>query len=112
MNPYLILTLAGVWLGSAGGSYVYGTGVGTAKEKARQADEQLVIDTTRQAAQEGAANAIAKIKVTNTTIQGKTETVVREHVVYRTCVHPPEQLRNINEALTGRPQPPGDSQLP
>lgn len=112
MNPYIIIGLVSFWALSTGGAFWYGTDVGRDGEVARQAKINEVIEATRKAAQEGAADAISKIKITNTTIRGKTETIVRENVVYRDCVHPDKQLQLINEALTGRPQPTGDSELP
>lgn len=112
MRTYLALGAAFFWVASALGAYWYGTGVGRDGERARQADINQAIEATRLAAQQGAADAISKIKVTNTTIRGKTETIVRENVIYRDCRHDADGVRLINEALTGRPQPPGDSELP
>lgn len=112
MNPYLILVVVLGWGASVGGAFFYGQGVGSDGEIAKQASIDNAIQETRKAAQEGAANAIAKIKITNTTVRGKTETIVRENTVYRDCRHDPVGLSLINEALTGRVEPVGDSKLP
>lgn len=112
MNPYILLAIAAAWVSSVGGSFWYGTSVGRDGEVARQTEVSTVIEQTRRAAQEGAADAISQIKITNTTVRAKTETVVRENVVYRDCVNPDSGVRLINEALTGRSQPPGDSVVP
>ena len=112
MNPYVVLGAVVVWGATAAGAFWYGTDVGRDGEIAKQAAIEQAIRDTRQAALEGAADAISKIKVTNTTVQGKTETIVRERTVYSNCVHDPDLMRIINEALTGRTEPPGDRKLP
>ena len=99
MNPYLILTVVLAWGVSTGGAYFYGTGVGRDGEIAKQLAVKTAIEQTRKAAQEGAADAIARIKITNTTIRGKTETIVRENVVYRDCVHDANGFQLLNDAL-------------
>lgn len=112
MNPYLILAIVLGWGTSVGGAFFYGTGVGRDGEIAKQADINQVREETFKAAQEGAAHAISKIKITNTTIRGKTETIVRENVRYIECVHTPDGFELLNNALTGRAQPAGNSKLP
>lgn len=112
MNPYILLAGAGLWFASACGAYFYGVKNGVNSEVASQAKIKEVRDETRRLALEGAADAIAKVKVINTTVQGKVETVVRENVVYRDCTHDGRMLNHINEALTGRPGPASDSVVP
>lgn len=112
MNPYAILAAVILWGASVGGAFFYGQGIGKDSQIAKEADIKTAIAETRQAALEGAADAIAKIKVRNTTIQGKVETIVRDNPVYRECAHGPDGLRNVNEALGGRPGRPGDSVVP
>lgn len=101
MNPWLIIAAGVFWVVSVGGAYVKGQTTGANRVVAEQAKVNKAIDETRAAAQEGAANAIAQIKVTNTTVRGKTETIVRENVVYRDCKHDAAGLRAVNAALTG-----------
>lgn len=112
MNPYVLLAGVVLWVATTGGAYWYGTGVGRDGEIASQALAKQVADDTRKLAMEGAANAIAKIVVRNTTVQGRVETIVRDNPVYRDCVHPADVMRNINEAITGRAGPAGDSSVP
>lgn len=112
MNPYTILGVALLWGASVGGSFFYGQGIGKDGEIAKQASINQAIIDTRVAAQEGAANAIAKIKVTNTTIQGRTDTIIRNDPVYVECKHSADGVRNINDALTGRPGAASDGKLP
>lgn len=112
MNPTLILVVVVLWGASVTGSFFCGQGIGKDGEIARQASIDKAIIETRTAALEGAADAIAKIKVTNTTIRGRTDTIIRNDPVYVECKHSADGLRNINEALTGRPGPPGDGNLP
>ncbi len=112
MNSTLILGAVVLWGATVAGSFFYGQGVGKDGEIAKQtAINQAIIDT-RKAAQEGAANAIAQIKITNTTIRGRTDTIIRNDPVYFDCRHSDDGVRNINEALTGRSGAVGDSQLP
>lgn len=101
MNPYVLLAVVLAWGGSVGGAFFYGESVGRNGEIAGQAKITKAVEDTRAAAQLGAADAIAQIKVTNTTVRGKTETIVRENVVYRDCRHPPDSVRVINSALAG-----------
>lgn len=112
MNPYVLLAGVVLWVASAGGAYWYGTGVGRDGEIAKNAAVDKATENTRKLAMEGAADAISKIVVRNTTVQGRVETIVRDNPVYRDCLHSPDQLRNINEALTGRAGPAGDSVVP
>jgi uncharacterized protein (UPF0333 family) len=112
MNPYAILGAVVLWGASVAGSFFYGQAVGKDGEVAKQAAINQAIIDTRKAAQEGAANAIAQIKVTNTTIRGRTDTIIRNDPVYVDCRHSDIGVRNINEALTGKPGAASDSKLP
>jgi hypothetical protein len=112
MNPYAILAAVLLWGASVGGAFFYGQGIGKDSQIAKEADIKTAIADTRQAALEGAADGIAKSKVRSTIIQGRVETIVRDNVVYRECAHAPDGLRNVNEALSGRPGRPGDSVVP
>lgn len=113
MNPWLLLAAGVFWVISVGGAYVKGQTTGANRVIAQQVKVDEAIKQTREAAQQGAADAISQIKITNTTIRGRTETVVRENVVYRDCRHAPDGLRNVNVALTGvDAQPAGGGELP
>lgn len=112
MNPYALLAGVVLWGGSVGGAFWYGTGVGRDGEIAKQAAVDLAMFDTRKLAMEGAADAISRIVVRNTTVQGRVETIVRDNPVYRDCVHPADVMRNINEAITGRAGSAGDGGVP
>lgn len=110
MTRYLIA--AAVALGVVGGAFAYGVSVGKDSEKATQARIDEATQATREAAEQGAAKAIAQIKVTNTTIRGEVQREVQTNTVYRDCRVPADGLRLINEALKGqRAITPGSSQL-
>jgi hypothetical protein len=113
MNPYLMLGAVLFWVASVGGAGWFGMGVGEDRIIAKQASDDKIRQETRDAAQQGAADAIAKLKPVNTTIRAKTETIVRDNPVYRDCLNTPDGLRGINSALTGRiAEPTGGEQLP
>lgn len=102
MNPWVGLAAVLLWVASVGGSYWYGTGVGKDAEVVKQSEIKQAIEDTREKARQGAAIEIAKIKVRNTTIQGKVETIVRDNPVYRDCRHSDDAFRLLNESLTGK----------
>jgi preprotein translocase subunit SecF len=79
----------------------YSLGVGS--QKAKQADVEAARQQARDDAMKGAADAIAQVKITNTTIRAATETRVREVPVYRDCRNDDRVLNNINSALRGEP---------
>lgn len=113
MNPWLLLIALAVWTASVGGSYFYGEGVGADAERARQASVEAAVRDTRDAAQKGAAEAIAKLRPIYTTIKQETEREIRTNTVYAGCKLPPVGLRLANDALAGRrTEPAGDSKLP
>lgn len=102
MNPYLALAFVAVW----GGSCWYAFQVGKDVETAAQAREEKAAQVARDAALQVTAEAISKIKVQHRTIQNEVQREILEKpVVYRDCAHTDDGLRNINEAITGRPQP-------
>jgi hypothetical protein len=113
MNPYTIIGALLIWGVTFVAGYGYGHRAGVDRTISGQASADQVRRDTIEAAQQGAANAIAQIKVVNTTIRGKTETIVLEDVRYRDCKHDALGLRAVNAALTGREaEPVGSSGLP
>ena len=113
MNPWVIIGAGIFWVLSVGGAYVKGQTTGANRVIAQQVAVDQAVRDTRAAAQQGAADAIAQIKIVNTTIRGKTETIVRENRVYADCVNDAGVLRNINQALTRRaPEPAGSVVVP
>lgn len=102
---------AALAVGTVAGAFFYGQHTGVTTEKARQADVEQAITKTREAAQQAAAEAIAKIKPQNITIRQELEREIQTNTVYRDCRVPADGVRIINEAITGQPQPTGGGQL-
>jgi hypothetical protein len=114
MNPTVLLVLGVLWAASVGGSFFYGRGVGVDSEVAKQATVAENLQAMRDAAMQGAAVAIAKLKPQNVTIKQEVEREIRTNTVYADCKLPAAGLRLVNEALTGErcPQPAGGGKLP
>jgi hypothetical protein len=108
MMPYIVIAalLASV------GAFFGGIHFGEAAEIARQAKTDQVVRDVKEAAQQGAAAAIAANKPRNVTIRQQTEREIRENIVYRDCHATAAGVQLVNEALTGQPQPAGGGQLP
>ncbi|QHI99376.1 hypothetical protein GT347_16150 [Xylophilus rhododendri] len=107
----VLLALLGMALAFAAGTW-YGTGLGEDREYAKRAREDAIVDKAGQAAQLAAAKAIAANKPRNVTIRQETEREIQTRTVYADCRHSPDQMQRLNEALTGRAEPAGVSQLP
>lgn len=107
----MLYALLAIVLAFAGGTW-YGTGLGEDREYAKRAREDAIVQGVKDAAAIGAAQAIAKNKPRNVTIRQEAEREIRTEIQYRDCVNTPDQLRNINEALTGKQEPAGDRKLP
>ncbi|WP_374680440.1 hypothetical protein [Hydrocarboniphaga effusa] len=112
MNPYAIVGICALWAASLCGVGFFSYGAGQDDVKAEQAEIDKAIADTREAAQQGAAAAISAIEIKHTTIRQRVETQIREKPVYRDCRHEPGVLLDINEAITGRREPAGGSELP
>jgi len=110
MQPAL-LALLGMSLSFAAGTW-YGTGLGEDREYAKRAREDALVTQVRETSERAAADAIAKIKPRNVTIQQEIQREIETRTEYRDCRHGPGGMQLINEALTGRPQPAGGGQLP
>lgn len=80
--------------------------------KAKASDEDKVRQETREAAQQGAADAIAKASADNTKVVTRIKTVTREVPVYRSaeCQHDDRVFNDLNDALSGKPA--GESVVP
>lgn len=100
MSRYAIILAAA--LGAIIGAFAYGVSVGKDSETATQARIDQATQATQEAAQQGAANAIAKIKITNTTIKGEVQREVQTNTIYRDCKLPTDGVRIINDALSGK----------
>lgn len=101
MNPYVILAVVALWGTSVGGSFFYGQKVGKDSEVATQAREDVIVKKATDAAQLGAAAAIAANKPRNVTLRQEIQGEIRTNTIYAECKHSPEQLQRINSALAG-----------
>ncbi|CAB4134751.1 hypothetical protein UFOVP275_10 [uncultured Caudovirales phage] len=107
MNPYIIIACLVAILGAGAGGFK----LGADHEIAAKAREEKHVSEAVDAANIASAQAIAKIKVINTTVMNETQHEVQTNVVYRDCRHTPSGLRLVNEAITGS-KPISDSKLP
>ena len=103
MNPYVLLALLIGWGASVAGAGWYGMGLGEDRIIAKQASDDKIRQETREAAQQGAADAIAKNKPINNTIVQKVQREITENVRYVDCKLTPGGLQLANQAITGRP---------
>lgn len=108
-----ILVAIAIALGAIVGAFAYGVHVGKDAETATQARIDKAVQDTREAANQAAADAIAKIKITNTTIRGEVQREIQTNTIYRDCKLPADGLRIANDALAGKQAiAPGSGKLP
>ncbi len=110
MYVYLGIFVAGLLAGSGGAWQVQNWRHGA--EEAAQAREERARQETRQAAQQGAAAAIAEMKPVNTTIYQKATHEIRTNTVYADCRHSGGMLDRVNSAIIGQPEPAGGGGVP
>jgi hypothetical protein len=85
-----------VALAFLGGWKVNGWRMDAAQKKADEVEQRAT-----QAATEAAVTAIEGIAVRYVPVKQAAEVITREIPVYRDCVHSPDGMRVLNEALTG-----------
>ena len=114
MTPIAWVAAGGVLasLLAFGGGTAVGIGLGEDKEYAKRAREESIVAKVGEAAQVGAALAIAKNRPRNVTIRQEIEREIQTRTLYRDCRHAPDGVRLINEALTGRADTADAGQLP
>lgn len=95
---WLYATLGVAVAGGLAGAYVKGRSDGRAIEVAERATIEEVARESREAAIQAAAEQIAKISVTHTTIRQKAEVVTREIPVYRDCANHPDVIGLLDAA--------------
>lgn len=81
-------------------TFFYGINVGVDREVSKRVSQEQIVRDTREAAQQGAADAIAKINVKNVTINRKLETEVRDKLVFRDCRSGDVGVRLYNSAIS------------
>jgi len=105
LNPWVILAFILALAGATG----YGIHLGKSLEQAKQG-RQLSLE---QKIQTTIATEVSKIKVTNTVVRGKVETITRENIVYRDCRNDPAVVGLLNDILAGKTSvAAGDRKLP
>lgn len=97
MNPWVVLVLA---IALFGGGFKLGVDHEYASQKREDAHVAEAVD----AALDVTSKAIARIRVTNTTIQNEVQREIRTNTVYSNpdCSFTPDGLRIANEALAPR----------
>lgn len=95
-------------------SFFYGQHVGKAEQVASEVKQDQLVSALKDAALTSAAQAIAKIRITQTTIKQEVEHDIREVPVYRDCINTPDVERLLDAARANRPvaEPASDSSLP
>ena len=107
MNPYLIIAVFVAVLAAGAGGFK----LCSDHEIAAQAREQDHIAEAVDAANNAAAQAIAKLQPKYTTIRQELEREIRTETVYADCRHGPSGVRLVNQALTGG-EPADSGKLP
>lgn len=74
--------------------------MGVDHEQASQITKQELVAEAVDAANNAAATAISKIRVTNQTIRQEVERETRTNTVYVDCRHSKETLDNLNRVLS------------
>lgn len=101
MNPYLLLGLALLWGASIAGSGTWFYGAGKNAVIAEQKKVEDIVAAAQAAFEESNVELISKLRPQYVTIKGAIEREVRTQLVYRDCVHSPDGLRALNQAITG-----------
>jgi preprotein translocase subunit SecF len=107
LSGYRLVATIVVALSLAVGGFFFGMKY----QKGQDARAEQLVAKVKLEAQLGAAEAISKIKVVNTTVKQKLETQIREREVYRDCKLDDDSFRLLNSALTARPLAAGSGEL-
>lgn len=101
LNPTVLLVILGAF--AAGGLTGYWRGVNNTANKIEATEARLEQErqNTYDAAMAATADAIARIKIVNTTIRQELEREVRTEKVYAECRHSDDTLRLLNAILKG-----------
>lgn len=113
MNPYIIVAALLAFGVSNFVSAGYGIRYGRNAEIAKNVSDEETRQKTFDAAQQGAAAAIAANRPVNTTIVQKVQREVQTNTVYTTCRVPASGMQLANQAITGQqPEPASGVGLP
>ena len=112
-QPYAYFAIAAILATALGAAYLKGREDGRDSAQAQASRESELVATTRAIALRTAADAIAQIQVTHSTIRQAVEREIVEKPVYRDeCKHSDRVMQLINAALAGTNVAAADSQLP
>ena len=113
VRPYLYFAIAAALAVMIGAAYLKGREDGRDSEQAQVAREASLVAVTRAVALRSAAEAIAQIQVTHSTIRQAVEREIVEKPVYRDeCKHSDRVMQLINAALAGTNVAAADRELP
>ncbi len=112
MSPALLLGAALGGIAATAALFLYGVQVGEDRAVARQKSTADVVGEAIRARDLQTADLLSKIEVKNVQLTQPVLHEIRTNTVYRDCVHDPRGLQAVNDAITGRPQPPAGGQLP
>lgn len=101
INPYILLAVVIAWGATLGGAGWIAYGAGRDAEIADRVSDEDLARKVAEAAQQGAADEIAKLKPQHTTIVRNLEKEVRTVTDYSKCRHSADGMRAITEAFTG-----------
>lgn len=112
MNPWLMVGGGAAWVFSLVLTGWVSFGLGEDHNVAANAKTEKLIADTREAAQQGAAAAIAQLAPVNKTIVQKVQHEIQTNTVYADCRNTPIGMSSVNSALTGRTIPASGVKLP
>ncbi len=108
-NPWIALAVVLCVLGAGTSGYMKGR----LDAKNAAAAAQIKQRTLQESIERGVAEGVAKIKIENTTIRQRLETITREKTFYVDCRHDPVAFGLLNDVLTGaKSVSPGDRVVP
>jgi hypothetical protein len=96
-----LLAVVAATIGVIFGAYKYGESAGEARANAAEARDAEVARIAADVATTGAAKALTGLDAKLGSIRQEIQRGTRSNPVYVDCRHPPEQLRRLNEILTG-----------
>ena len=112
-RPYAYFAVAAALAVMIGAAYLRGREDGRDSQQAQVAREASLVAVTRAVALRSAAEAIAQIQVTHSTIRQAVEREIVEKAVYRDeCKHSDRVMQLINAALAGTNVAAADRELP
>lgn len=101
IKAYGSLILCALWAATVAWAFWYGQGIGEGRAVSQQARENALVQSAVDAANQVAAEAIARIEIKNVTVRQEVQREIIEKPVYRECRHDAGVMRSINSAISG-----------